>query len=83
MIYVAIIRTDSKPGRVFLCTTVTALSGATGIKEGILRYHFGKLKKDYYEHSNPWVEIFVTDEITKAWRPQYKDFAGNKSKEGY
>lgn len=71
MVYAAIIRGKSKPGRAIVCTSMTELSNQTGIDEGIFRYQFGKCKRDYYEHNDPWVEIYVTDEVIKQSRPQY------------
>ena len=71
MIYVAIIRGEDKPGRVELCTSQKALSDLTGIPLSTLGYHFGRKKKDYYEHMSPWIEIFVADRVTRQKRPQY------------
>lgn len=71
MIYVAIIRSEEKPGRVELATSMTKLSEITGIRLGTLRYQFGKKKRVYYEHHNPWIEVFVADRVTRQKRPQY------------
>ena len=71
MIYVAIIRGDKKSGRVELCTSQKRLSEVTGIPVSVFSYQFGRKKRDYYEHLDPWVEVFVTDKVHRVSRPQY------------
>ncbi len=68
MYYMVVVRNESKSGRAFICRSKAKLSVFTGIKESILVYQFERAKKRYYEHINPWVEIWVVDKIEKQNR---------------
>ena len=61
-------------------TSLRTVAKYLGVSERKISYRFNELGKNFWMQLDPWVSVWVLDDIVKQDRPQYKNNTFGKGK---